>query len=604
MSRYYDSPNEVLIRYPTQDCWLHFRNPIEVLEAQNVNEVISILGGVEEGLVEGLYAAGFIAYEASPAFDRALKAKSTENFPLAWFGLYEHVERISTIPLSCSTDSYQHEELSWAASTNRDEYDRAIARIKDYIARGETYQVNYTYRLHSSFSGDPYNLFVELSRAQKAPYAAFVDTGRFVLCSASPELFFSLEGEHLESRPMKGTASRGLTLQEDNDQAEWLRNSKKNQAENVMIVDMVRNDIGRIAMTGTVKVPELLMVEKYPTVWQMVSTVTGKTKAGLVEILRALFPPASITGAPKTSTMEIIEELETSPRQVYTGGIGFVGPDRRAQFNVAIRTAIIDRREGTVEYGVGGGITWDSVDKAEYEECQTKARILSVRLPQFSLLETLRWTPQQEYALLNLHMERLRDSASYFDFRVEIREVLCYLDELRTCFEDKNHKVRLLVDEGGTISAQFEALSLVGSDKTPRVCLAKEPVDSKDPFLYHKTTNRGVYERAKASCPDYEDVILWNERGEVTESCIANLVVELGGKLYTPPVSCGLLPGTYRAWLLRQGNVEERVITVEQLAECSCIFLVNSVRGQQEVRLDYIINKIPHRRGSDGNMGL
>lgn len=575
---------EVLLRFPIQNCWLQFSNPITILEALRVNEVVPLLESMEEGLAEGLYAAGFIAYEASPAFNCALKAKPAGDFPLAWFGLYKNFNKINAAPPPFYAENDHNDYLSWSASTSRDEYNRAIACIKDYIAQGDTYQVNYTYRLNSLFSGDPYKLFVRLAKAQKAPYAAYVNTGRFVLCSASPELFFYTNGEHIESRPMKGTAPRGLTLQEDNDQAEWLRHSKKNQAENIMIVDMVRNDIGRIAVTGSVRVPDLLAVEKYPTVWQMVSTVTGQTQAGLIEILRALFPAASITGAPKASTMKIIEELETSPRKVYTGCIGFASPKKLAQFNVAIRTAIIDCDQDSVEYGVGGGITWDSVDKSEYEECLTKAKILSVSLPEFSLLETLRWTPIHGYFLLDLHMRRLWDSAKYFDFSVDIRDVRAYLDKLVTCFGSKDHKVRLLVDENGSIRTEANPL-LEESKQTLKVCLAKEPVDSGDPFLYHKTTNRKVYEQANVLCPGYDDVILWNERGEVTESCIANLVVELDGNLYTPPVSCGLLPGTYRSWLLSQGKVRERIILLEQLDECTRLFLVNSVRGQKAARL-------------------
>jgi para-aminobenzoate synthetase / 4-amino-4-deoxychorismate lyase len=578
--------NEVLLHYPGQNCWLHFRNPVKLLYTDLIDEVVSILGDVEQGLKSGLYAAGFISYEASLAFDQALKTRPTEDFPLIWFGLYEQAERRTTIPSFSPSEGDHQDQLSWIASTSRKEYDRAIAKIKNYIAHGDTYQVNYTYRLRSSFSGDPYKLFVELARAQKAPYAAFVDTGRFVLCSASPELFFTLQGDQLTSRPMKGTASRKLTLQEDNAQAEWLQNSEKNQAENVMIVDMVRNDIGRIAETGSVKVSDLLVVEKYPTVWQMVSTVTGKTDASLSEILGALFPPASITGAPKARTMEIIRELETSPRKVYTGGIGFVTPDRQMQFNVAIRTAIIDREGGSVEYGVGGGITWDSVDSAEYEECKAKARILTVRLPQFSLLETMRWTPDLGYVLLDLHLARLQDSAVYFDFPLDIGKVQNKLEKFVASFDDKDHRIRLLVNEEGSVDVEAMAFPPPGSADLLKVCLSKEPIDSKDVFLYHKTTNRVVYERARALSPGFYDVLLWNERREVTETSIANLVVELDGVLFTPPVSCGLLPGTYRSWLLSQGRVTERVIRLDELKKCSQFYLVNSVRGKIKVEIE------------------
>jgi para-aminobenzoate synthetase / 4-amino-4-deoxychorismate lyase len=585
MSKLDDTLNEVLIHHPGQDCWLHFRNAVDVLETFKINEVVSVIEDVEQALKRGLYAAGFIAYEASSAFDRALKTKPPGDFPLIWFGLYKNIESLSTIPPSCDEEKSHETKLNWNASASRDEYDQAIGRIKTYIARGDTYQVNYTYRLRSSFSGGAYKLFVDLARAQKAPYAAFVDTGRFVLCSASPELFFTLEQDKIVSRPMKGTASRGFTLQGDNAQADWLKNSEKNRAENVMIVDMVRNDIGRIAETGSVHVPDLFVMEKYPTVWQMVSTVSGKADANLREILRALFPPASITGAPKARTMEIIKELETSPRKVYTGGIGFAGPDRRMQFNVAIRTAIIDRDEGSVEYGVGGGITWDSIDSAEYEECKAKARILTVRLPEFSLLETMRWTPEQGYVLLDLHLSRMQDSAAYFDFPIDIQYVRDLLQESAESFDDNDQKIRLLVNEVGTVSIEAVAVPESEADIFLRVCLSKEPIDTKDVFLYHKTTNRAVYDRARELNPGFDDVILWNERGEVTESSIANLVVELDGVLFTPPVSCGLLPGTYRSWLLSQGLVTEREIKVDELNKCSQFYLVNSVRGKIKIEL-------------------
>jgi para-aminobenzoate synthetase/4-amino-4-deoxychorismate lyase len=590
MTPYSPHLNDVLLLAPPQDGWLLFRDPIEILIARKLDDVIPVLDRVDEALRDqDAYAAGFIAYEAAAGLDPALKAKPLHSFPLVWFGLYQKPLTIPTLPAAPDAVSGSS-LLSWTASVDRANYDTAIDRIKQYIAQGKTYQVNYTFRLTAPFQQDPLKIFIDLVKAQKAPYAAFVNTERFTLCSASPELFFSLDGKLIASRPMKGTAARGRTLQEDLEQASWLRNSAKNQAENVMIVDMARNDIGKIADIGSVKVQELYSVEKYPTVWQMVSTVTGETRAGLREIFRALFPPASITGAPKARTMEIILELETSPRGIYTGCIGFISPDRKAQFNVAIRTLLIDKAEARAEYGVGGGITWDSIDSAEFEEAQTKAKILSVRIPGFSLLESLLWTPEGGYFLLDLHLARLADSAAFFSFPVEINAVKKHLLALAGDFGQGPQKVRLLLDECGRITSQTENLRLTAEQRPLRLCLARNPVDPADPFLYHKTTHRRVYEQARASCPEeqgrhWDDILLWNGEREVTEACTANVLVDLDGVLVTPPVSCGLLAGTYRAWLLEQGKIKEKIIKLDDLLKSPRVYLINSVRKQREAQV-------------------
>lgn len=588
--------NDVLVRDPVQNCWMHFRQPQATVSAGRVEDVLPALYELQERL-EGrdLYAAGFVAYEAAPAFDPALKAKPPGSFPLLWFGIYDPPRLIPDRHLMRYRAADQLCLPAWRASITREDYDAAIARIKDYIARGDTYQVNYTYRLRTLFRGDPLAYFLELARVQNALYAAYIDLEDFTICSASPELFFRLDEDRLSSRPMKGTAARGLTQREDAAQAGWLRRSEKNRAENIMIVDMVRNDIGRIARLGSVAADDLFAVEKYPTVWQMVSTVSGETSAGLPDIFRALFPPASITGAPKPRTMEIIAELEPEARSIYTGCAGYIAPGRRAQFNVAIRTVCLDKRSGCAEYGVGGAITWDSLDSAEFDECQTKARILAVRLPDFCLLETILWAPGKGYFLLESHLQRLRDSAAYFSFPLDEPRVLGWLDGLSRDFGPYCYKVRLVVAEDGQVTAQAERLPEAPPDKVLRVCLAPGPVDPGDAFLYHKTTNREVYSRAMAARPGYDDVILWNDSGELTESCFANLVVELDGELVTPPVDCGLLPGTYRAWLLEKGQVKERVIPVADLDRCSRLFLVNSVRGQRQANIQDPPSALAHR---------
>jgi para-aminobenzoate synthetase/4-amino-4-deoxychorismate lyase len=585
--------HEVLIHDPSLGCWHHFREPERILTTNVVEEVLPTCRLLDRALEGGgLHAAGFISYEAAPGFDPSLKAKPAGPFPLVWFGLYPREEQFPSQELfeRVKSRSYSPQPVP---SVNREEYDASIEEIKRYIERGATYQVNYTYRLAFPFDGEPFEYFLQLARAQRAPYPAFLNLGRYAICSASPELFFSLEEDLIRSKPMKGTARRGLTYEEDLKQADWLSHSEKNQAENVMIVDMVRNDIGKIARTGSVQVPELFSIEKYPTLWQMVSTVTGETSARMSEILQALFPPASITGAPKTRTMEIIHELETAPRRIYTGCIGFISPGRKAQFNVAIRTLLIDRAAGGAEYGVGGGITWDSVDAAEYEESLTKATVLSHQAPEFSLLESLLWAPEEGYFLLEEHLERLANSAAYFSNPVDLAQVRERLAGLARSFETAAMKVRLLVDEQGRLSTEAAALSRLENQAPLQVCLAPAPVDSANPFLYHKTTFRQVYEDAQAACQKitgrtWEDVILWNEKGEITEATIANILVELDGALFTPPVRCGLLPGVFRAWLLERGEVQEKPILREELLAGPPIYLVNSVQKMRAATLHHL----------------
>jgi para-aminobenzoate synthetase / 4-amino-4-deoxychorismate lyase len=328
----------------------------------------------------------------------------------------------------------------------------------------------------------------------------------------------------------------------------------------------------------------LFETERYPTLWQMTSTIEARTEAGLGEIFRALFPPASVTGAPKVRTMQIIAELEALNRRLYTGTIGFLAPGRRAQFNLAIRTLLADRRTGSVEYGVGSGITWDSDPEAEWHECQTKTRILSAPACTLSLLETMRWSPQEGYFLLERHLDRLQESAHYFGFSIDLSAIRLELEQLVQRLGQARRKVRLLVTSEGRLRLEADALPDAPA-KPPRVVFSRAPVDASDPFLYRKTTYRTVYEAARAACPGFDDVLLFNEQGEVTESTIANVALELDGKLCTPPVTCGLLPGTLRAQLLQEGELIERPITVEEVLRSPRVYLVNSVRGKYQIEM-------------------
>ncbi len=567
--------------------WLRFSAPVAVVQTRTVAEVRACLSEVTDAVErQGLHAAGFIAYEAAPAFDAAMLGRPAGDLPLLWFGLYRDAEEIqpeTVFPLA-DTDA-SASALHWQPGISRDAYDNSVAAIKDSIARGDTYQVNFTFPLHARLGSDPLALFARMLRAQRCRYAAFVDTGQHVVCSASPELFWQLDGQRLSSRPMKGTAARGRTLVEDETQREWLLNSTKNRAENVMIVDMVRNDMGRIAHYGTVHVPTLFEAERYPTVWQMTSTVACETDASTAEIMTALFPCASITGAPKVRTMEIIHSLEAQPRGVYTGCIGVLLPGRRAQFNVAIRTVVVDREAETATYGIGGGVVWDSETDAEYDEALLKAEVLTRPRPAFDLLETLRWTPDAGYYLLERHLQRLAESAAYFDVPLNAEDAAAQLAALTTSFAGLPQRVRLLIAQSGAVRCEAARLPWPPETRVLRVGLAQTPVDSSDPFLFHKTTYRTVYDEARRQRPDCDDVLLWNERGQVTESTIANIVVERDGELVTPPVGSGLLAGTLRAELLAQGAIREKPLTLDDLETGQRLWLVNSLRGWMEAVL-------------------
>ncbi len=556
-------------RFPGRDVELVFRRPREVLIASTVGEVPSILEAVEAAVAKGRHAAGFIAYEAAPAFDPAFRVHPNPDLPLAWFGLYDTLE---TAPPPTAWPA-AHVAGPWDSRLDRPAYDAAIARIREHIAAGDTYQVNFTFPMCAPFQGDALGWFRTLCAAQRADYCAFIDTGRFRVLSISPELFFDLDGDIITTRPMKGTRPRGRWPEEDQGRAEELRASDKDRAENVMIVDLLRNDLGRICETGSVAVQRLFDVERYETVWQMTSTITGRTAAGLPEIFRALFPCGSVTGAPKIETMRIIHEVEPYPRGVYCGSVGWCGPGRRARFNVAIRTVVVDTEKREAQCHVGGGITWDSSATLEYEECRTKAAFLTLRRPEFALLESLLY--DTDYFLLEAHLQRLAASATYFGYAMDGERVRQHLLDYARGLGPGARKVRLLLHRQGEL--HIESAPVVPAGRL-RVGFSPFPVDSSDVFLYHKTTHRKVYERARVARPDCDDVILWNERGEITESTVANIVVDIDGALLTPHQSAGLLAGCFRAHLLETGTIREDVLRKEDISRARELFLINSVR--------------------------
>ena len=544
--------------------------------ARQPGEVLPALAEIDRAVAGGRHAAGFISYEAASGLDTVLNTRQGEGLPLLWFGLFQQRHRVAPGSLAASGT---YSLSAWQPSISRTAYDAAIRRIRAYIQAGDTYQVNFTFRMRAGFNGDDRAFYRDLCQAQRASYCAYLDLGRYRILSASPELFFSLKDGMLTARPMKGTRPRGRWPDEDERLATELRASGKDQAENVMIVDLLRNDLGRVSEMGSVVVPRLWEVERYETVLQMTSTVTSRLGAdvGLTDLLTALFPCGSVTGAPKIRTMEIISNLEDAPRGIYTGSIGYISPGPEIRFNVAIRTVWIDLATGRAEFGVGGGITFDSSEDGEYEECMVKSRVLTAHRPEFDLLETLLFEPGQGYFLLNRHLDRLARSACYFGFDCDTRAVSDALEGEAVGLTETAYKVRLVLSRNGGVRMTHEPLP-PAAEKSLRVALAEAPVDSRDPMLCHKTTCRTLYQTRLASHPDCDEVILQNERGEVTECGIGNLVARIGGKCYTPPLDGGLLPGTYREDLLARGEIHERVLNPADLDRAEALYMINSVR--------------------------
>jgi len=562
-----------------------FDNQVREIRAATTGEVLPALRRIEAAVAEGYHAAGFISYEAASAINPDLATHRLTGFPLLWFGIFRERVVCNGAELEDSAFPAVYNAADWRPSLDSEAYAEAVRQIKEHIAAGETYQANFTLRQRFSFSGDPLAFYRDLCRAQRVPFSAYLPIGDYRVLSASPELFFALKDGVLTTRPMKGTAKRGRWYEEDCLARINLQESEKERAENLMIVDLLRNDMGMVAATGSVQVDSLFEIETLETVHQMTSTITSRLRSdvGITELFQALFPCGSVTGAPKKRTMEIIAGLEDSPRGLYTGCIGYISPGPEAVFSVAIRTAVIDTVTGQGVLGVGSGVTWDSGADAEYEECLAKGFFARHCRPEFQLIESLLFEEDKGLFLLERHLLRLSRSAAYFAFSLDqllLRETLAR----RTAPLKGAHKLRVLLSRNGAFSITSEPLA-GGLAPDATVVLAATPVDSANPFLYHKTSNRDLYSAELAKHPACLDVIFLNERGEVTEGATTNIVAKIGGELVTPPLQCGLLPGVYREELLAGGEIRERIITREELATAEEIFLLNSVRKWRRARL-------------------
>jgi para-aminobenzoate synthetase / 4-amino-4-deoxychorismate lyase len=573
------------------DRTLLFETPERVVTIYEPAEVEAGLDTITEGLTRGLHAVGFFAYELGYWMEPKLYTllPRDRQQPLFWIGLFREPRRFNDAETRAWLDAngalerstISELQLSWT----RDQYTRAFGQVQDYIAAGDVYQINLTLKYRFAFCGDPVALYAALRRNQRVEYGALISASDFNVLSFSPELFFRREGKHVTSRPMKGTAPRGRTPREDARLKTWLTVDEKQRAENLMIVDLLRNDLGRIAKIGSVEVTDLFTVETYRTVHQMTSGITAELRVdmGLKDVLKALFPCGSVTGAPKVRAMEIIRELEALPRGVYTGAIGHIAPNGDAQFNVAIRTLFINAG-GAGEMGIGSGIVSDSKADAEFEECLLKAQFLTKADAPFELIETIRWERGVGFHLLERHLARLQSSATHFGYPFERGKVLGALSAEVEKLDRDVHMVRLLLAEDGAITVTSTKVELPSRDTVWRFTISGSRVDEKDPLFFHKTTRRQFYDREmvrQKALTGCDEVVFLNKKGELTEGTRTNLFIELDGRLFTPALTCGLLPGTLREELidLPRAAASEAILTLADLARADRIYLGNSVRG-------------------------
>lgn len=567
---------------------LLYEHPADIIRADAPSEVAAALEALTAGLAKGMHAAGFFSYELGYCLEPKLAPlmPAERKVPLLWFGLYTTPREMTSGEVQgwLTSEAIGNPTLGalvhgWDSTSYLQRFDE----VQNKIRSGDIYQLNLTFKAKFNLQGSPLALYRDLRLKQRVSYGALVDTGEVTILSASPELFIEQDDRVISTRPMKGTAPRAGTFAADAEVKETLSTDIKSRAENLMIVDLMRNDLGRIADLGSVSVTDLFTVETFRTLHQMTSGVRAHLKAdvGIVDILRAIFPPGSITGAPKIRAMELIRELETEPRGVYCGAIGRFSPDGSALFNVAIRTAVIDRK-GRGEMGIGSGVVADSQGSKEYAECLLKMKFLTDPVRRFELIETMLYEPGAGFWLYDQHMSRLKNSAAYFGYVFDAGKIASALDEAVKSHGDQRSRVRLLLDEDGSISVTVSPQPAAAPDAVMRYVVSDTRLNSQDLFLYHKTTRRDVYEREWKYFYDTlgtDEVIYLNERGELTEGSRTTLFIESEGRMWTPALESGLLPGTLRTSLINEGRVTEARLTLDDLNRADAVFLGNSVRG-------------------------
>jgi para-aminobenzoate synthetase / 4-amino-4-deoxychorismate lyase len=572
------------------DSWL-LTDMREAVIADSAASVRPALAALRQAVQRGLHAAGWMGFEAGYALETKL-AQPVNGEDLLWFGLFQHRQRLS--PLEVETMWRAAEATPQSATIisvtpqwTMADYAQRMEQVHEYILAGDIYQANVTFAAKVQFEGTPVALYRRYRTAQRVPYGALIYTGSRWILSFSPELFFNLKQGQLTAQPMKGTAARKCLPTLDAKAAQDLQQDEKNRAENLMIVDLLRNDLSRVSVAGSVYVPSLYNIISYPTVHQMVSTVTAQCVPQLdaIDVLQALFPCGSITGAPKLRAMDIIKTLESTSRKIYCGAIGQVSPDGDANFNVAIRTLDITS-PGAATLGLGSGVVADSKAADEYQECLLKGKFLDQIVPPFDLIETMIWRPEFGWWAWEAHMARLQNSAKYWAFPLDL--VHLQQEATQLCANWKSAmRARLVVSRFGATSWQWADAPAYPATEA-FVIVSPNQMQSDNIFLYHKTSHRAFYDDERKRLQRETgcfDCLFLNERGELTEGSFTTLFVRCGSQLLTPTLGCGLLPGILRQSLLDSGEAQEAILTLEHLRQADALMVGNCVRGIVGVRL-------------------
>ena len=553
-----------------------FTNPLQTFTTNKLEEVKEILAQAENSQKLGFYVVGYVSYEAGYSFYNF--EPMSYDFPLVWFGVFEKPIFIEEAKLK---EKPQYLFQLKSKMKERD-YISNIFWIKKKLQEGEIYQLNFTFPVNLEFFGNIYEVYEYLRSKQDVIFGAYIKEKDREFLSFSPELFFSREKNKIFTKPMKGTISRGNNKKQDEKNLQILKNSGKDKSENLMITDLLRNDLGKIAKIGTVQVEELFEIETYETLFQMTSSISAVLEyKDLLSVFSSLFPCGSITGAPKFRSMQLIQSLEKFPRKLYTGSLGVLKPNDTAVFNIAIRTIEISKNKAKV--GLGGGITWESNHQAEYKEAILKGKFLLENLENFTLFESILFKNGIFY-FLDFHLKRMSLSAQKLNISFHISECLDFLksESLKKDFKQK-YKVRLKLYNKGNFTAEFSLLEK--QSETVKICLSPKKVFSEELSLYYKTSIRQIYdmELVKAQKNGYDEVIFENEKSEITEGSISNIFILQNGIYWTPPVSCGLLNGVYRQKLLKRKIFKEKVFSWLDVVKAEKVFICNSVRGIRKV---------------------
>ncbi|RKY36907.1 MAG: aminodeoxychorismate synthase component I [Candidatus Omnitrophota bacterium] len=605
-----------------ENCFSYiFTCPLKIIQCFKLQEVKSCLAQAQSALNQGYYVCGFLSYEAGYAFEDVLFKKQEYDFPLFWMGVFKKpiifthyknkfnsksIKQYCKQPLSHSLYTIKNLGLN----VRKKEYLNNLGKIKALLKAGDSYQVNYTMKYKFDFQGSQFALYQDLRANQAVNYSAFIYTDNFKVLCFSPELFFRVSNQQIITRPMKGTAKRGKNFAEDEQIKKFLSSDVKNKAENLMIVDLLRNDLGKISEIGSVKTSDLFKIEKYKTLFQMTSQISGRLnpEQGTLDIFLKLFPCGSITGAPKIRTMQIIRAMEKEPRNIYTGAIGFISPDQTGVFNVAIRTVLL--RDGRGELGVGGGITIGSNSNLEYAECKLKAEFFMRAIAKYSdknssverkqdsdfyLFESMRWASVSGFFLLDLHLERLKKSADFFHIPYNHQLIL---DSLNREVEKLNagyvYKLKLILSKNCKPKVNIVIVSALKSNLPFKIVVSDICVNEHNEFFFHKTSKRGFYEQQARKYRElgFVEVIFRNKKKQITEGAISNIFIKKSGVFYTPPVRAGILPGVFRTYFMRKNNLRvlEKQLYLKDLFSADEIYIANSVRGLIRVYLNSAIN--------------